>query len=117
VTESNIETNRNPGHNHFRSQIKFKQYICCNMNRTDNTVKQNNVNRLVGYNSYDSYLFAIWLCINRNILNGIRIGQKDMEYKIITVNHYCQPYRIEYNQFRIETLTVFEIEIPETAYV
>jgi hypothetical protein len=42
---------------------------------------------------------------------------KDMEYKIITVNHYCQPHRIEYNQFRIETLTVFKIEIPETACV
>ena len=42
---------------------------------------------------------------------------KDMEYKIITINRYCQPYHIEYNQFRIETLTVFEIEIPETIYV
>jgi hypothetical protein len=40
-----------------------------------------------------------------------------MEYKILTANHYCQPHRIDYNQFRIETLTVFEIEIPETTCV
>ena len=25
---------------------------------------------------------------------------KDMEYKITTVNHNFQPYRIEYNQFK-----------------
>jgi hypothetical protein len=40
-----------------------------------------------------------------------------MEYKITTTNHYCQPHRIEYNQSRIETLTVFKIEIPETICV
>ena len=68
------------------------------MNRTDNTVKQNNANRLVGYNSYDSYLFAIWLHINRMVFELV---EKDMEYKIVTVNHYCQPYRIEYNQFEM----------------
>ena len=55
-----------------------------------------------------------WLCINRMVFELV---EKDMEYKIIIVNHYCQPHRIEYNQFRIETLIVFEIEIPETAYV
>jgi hypothetical protein len=27
-------------------------------------------------------------------------SKNDMEHKIITINHYRQPYRIEYNQFK-----------------
>ena len=68
MIKSKIETNHNPGHNHFRSQIKFKQY----MNWTDNMVKQNNADRTI----------AIWLCINRMIFELVK---SDMEYNIITV--------------------------------
>ena len=93
--QSNIETNRNPGHNHFRSQIKFKQYICCNMNRADNTVKQNNANRIVGYNSCDSHLFATWLHLNRMVFELVK------RHKITIVNHNCQPYHLEYYQFEM----------------
>jgi hypothetical protein len=42
VTELKIETNRNPGHNQFHSQIKIKQY----MNQTDHTVKLMRIDRL-----------------------------------------------------------------------
>jgi hypothetical protein len=45
--------------------------------------------------------------------NGIRIGQKDMEYT--TVNHNLP--NISYMTNSNEILTVFEIDIPETTCV
>ena len=64
------------------------------MNRADNTVKQYNANRMVGCNSYDLHLFAAWLHLNRKVIKLV------IRYKITTINYNCQPYHLEYHQFK-----------------